>query len=170
MDGLALLVIAALGAWIAYRQLVTARTKLQLDLYEKRLPVLQAARVFLSAIATKGTMTDEALIAFTRAIGNARFLFDEELDGYLAGCFGELGIDATHALKLSPFTKRVRRAAARELGGRDLNLRPLGVNEVLTPPWPKADVADVSEESKPVADTQPPPLTSAPNVPIMFRF
>jgi hypothetical protein len=45
--------------------------------------VFDAVRVFLSQIASKGTMTDEILMTYLRGIANARFLFDEELNNYL---------------------------------------------------------------------------------------
>ena len=83
INGLGLLGVGLFGVFIAYRQMVTARTKLQLDLYDKRLPVFDAVRVFLAEIATKGTMTDDAFIAYSKGIGNARFLFDEEIGTYL---------------------------------------------------------------------------------------
>ena len=83
VNALALMALAGFGAWIAYRQWVTARTKVQLDLYEKRYPIFVAARDLISHITTHGNMTDDALVEYLGVITAARFLFDKEMLEYL---------------------------------------------------------------------------------------
>jgi ABC-type nickel/cobalt efflux system permease component RcnA len=79
----AIAVIAGTGAWIAWKQMRIARTKLQLDLYDKRASVFEAARKFLGHVGAKGTATDEAIREYSLAIANAPFLFDDGMAKYL---------------------------------------------------------------------------------------
>lgn len=83
LNGVALLVFAGFGVWIAYRQFIIAQTKVQIDLYDKRYPVFVAARDFISHVTTHGNMTDAALVEYLRTITAARFLFDAAMLDYL---------------------------------------------------------------------------------------
>ena len=59
LSSLATPFIAVLGIWIAYRQSRTARYKLKLDLYEKRLCIYEAARNAIGTIVTSGQTNNE---------------------------------------------------------------------------------------------------------------
>ena len=71
------------AAYIAYRQWVTARTKVQLELYDKRRPVFVAVSNLLGNITPRGAPGPQAMSDFVTAISEARFLFDKPMDDYL---------------------------------------------------------------------------------------
>ena len=74
--------ISVLGALIAYRQSRIAAAKLNLDLYDRRFKVFNAAREF----ATVVLLTDiesNALPKFQASTIDAVFLFNEEIEKYL---------------------------------------------------------------------------------------
>lgn len=74
--------ISCVGAWIAYRQSRIAAAKLNLDLYDRRFKVFNAAREF----ATVALLTDiesTALPKFQASTIDAVFLFNEEIAKYL---------------------------------------------------------------------------------------
>jgi hypothetical protein len=71
---IALLAIAILGAAIAYRQWRTARDKLRLDLFDRRMAVYSAAKTFLNVALIRRPETRD-LLAFSRAKDEAMFLF-----------------------------------------------------------------------------------------------
>jgi hypothetical protein len=75
--------ISGLGAWIAYKQARIATAKLNLDLYDRRFKVFEAARAFLSVFLTEGKFTPEELTKFTAATSEAVFLFGEDVPRYL---------------------------------------------------------------------------------------
>jgi hypothetical protein len=54
-----------------------------LALYEKRLPIYEAAMQLVSYVVQKGTCTFEQLDLFMRGIKEARFLFNEDIETYL---------------------------------------------------------------------------------------
>lgn len=83
LDGIALLIVALLGLLIAYRQMTTARTKLQLDLYDRRLPTYVATVTFIRQIVLTGALNNKDLDSFQGSTSEARFLFDDELKDYL---------------------------------------------------------------------------------------
>jgi hypothetical protein len=76
-------VTACIAAYIAYQQWLINRTKLRLDLYDRRVTVLRAVKEFLSAIAVAGAVKGEALSNYVRAVAEADFLFDKRLRTYL---------------------------------------------------------------------------------------
>lgn len=81
---LGLLVVAAVGALIAHNQWKTARTKLQLDLYDKRRPVLLAVRELRRALTQgKGENVDKAVSDFVEQTSEATFLFDDHIVRFL---------------------------------------------------------------------------------------
>jgi hypothetical protein len=75
--------ISGLGAWIAYKQARIATAKLNLDLYDRRFKVFEAAKAFLSAFLTEGKFTPEELTKFTAGTSEAVFLFGEDVPRYL---------------------------------------------------------------------------------------
>lgn len=76
-------IIAALAAWIAFRQFQIARNKLKLELFDKRMEVYSAAREALSNIARQGDLTTEQQIQYLQGTGSARWLFGHEVSNYL---------------------------------------------------------------------------------------
>jgi hypothetical protein len=78
------LVIAAVGTWIASRQMQIARVKLRHDLYDRRFAVFQAARKLLAeALTTRGNVTDDQVRAYVVGTSDSVFLLDEEISTYL---------------------------------------------------------------------------------------
>lgn len=78
-----LFVVGAVGAVIAWQQAHTARTKLRLELFDKRKPIYDAARAFLGAVSTTGRVDRAELLAFLQASSEVRFLFSDHLADYL---------------------------------------------------------------------------------------
>jgi hypothetical protein len=84
---LAAVAVTAYFAWhqkkIARRQVEIAGEKLRHDLYEKRYRVFDAARKLLCEVAVHRNASDDDLRAFVIGTGDAVFLFNEDLSGYL---------------------------------------------------------------------------------------
>jgi hypothetical protein len=82
---IALLVFAAIGVWIAARQMVIANDKLQMDkfdrLYAKRVAVYEATRDILAKAFREVTEAD--IRSFGLMALDAQFLFDDEMFKYL---------------------------------------------------------------------------------------
>lgn len=75
--------IAIIAAWIAYSQWKTARRKLKLDLFEKRLEVYDAARTAIGQIIVHGKVSAEVESAYLMGIAGAKWLFDKKMVEYL---------------------------------------------------------------------------------------
>ena len=83
-------VVALVGifaAFIQWRQWNTAKTKVQLDLYNMRLPVYLAARDLLASITTHGFPGAADLLAYARSTEQAPFLFDDAFAAKLAAIY-----------------------------------------------------------------------------------
>lgn len=76
-------VVAAFGIWIARNQWRTARMKLKLDLFDKRIVVYEAVRHALGQIMVHGKTTAEVESAYLTGIAGAKWLFDKEMGDYL---------------------------------------------------------------------------------------
>lgn len=76
-------VIAALAAWIAFRQFQIARNRLKLDLFDRRMEVYSTVRESLSNIARQGNLPQEQQIQYLHGMRNARWLFGPEVYNYL---------------------------------------------------------------------------------------
>jgi hypothetical protein len=77
-------VIAAFAAYIAYQQYRLGREKFKLDLFEKRFSVFAGARRFLTHILKDGDLkTLDPVWEYRAAIGEASFLFEEDIVEYL---------------------------------------------------------------------------------------
>lgn len=76
--------IAIIVAYVAYRQYRTARDKLSLDLFEKRLAVYRKVREAVSMINTSGKPSREADLLLLEAKDAATFLFGDDIEKYLA--------------------------------------------------------------------------------------
>lgn len=75
--------IALIAAGVAYNQWKTAKNKLKLDLYEKRLGVYQAVRDAIGQIMVHGKVSAEVETAYLVGISGAKWLYDKKMDDYL---------------------------------------------------------------------------------------
>ncbi len=81
---LATIVLACFAAWTSLQQFRLSREKFKLDLFEKRFTVFAGARTFLSHILRDGDLkTLDPLWEYRAAIGEASFLFGDEVTEYL---------------------------------------------------------------------------------------
>lgn len=76
-------IIAILSVFIAANQWITARRKLKLDLYEKRLKVYESVRSTIGKIVTSGTTDQQTETDFLIGIAGSKWLFDESMVNYL---------------------------------------------------------------------------------------
>lgn len=78
------MIIAALGALIAYFQFVTARRKLMLDLFDRRLKVVEGIERSIGAFFSRMKVTNEIFFNdLLTARAAARFLFGKDVDDFL---------------------------------------------------------------------------------------
>jgi hypothetical protein len=78
------LVLALFAAYLAFQQYRLGRERFKLDLFEKRFKVFSGARIFLTQIMREGNLKDlNPLWEYRAAIGEATFLFDEDITAYL---------------------------------------------------------------------------------------
>lgn len=64
LSGLLTPVVALLGLYIALRQWFTARSKLKLDLFDRRLVIYEAVRSYIAAVMASGKTSHEIEFAF----------------------------------------------------------------------------------------------------------
>ena len=76
-------VVACFGVWIAYQQWITARDKLRLDLYERRMEVYAAARAALSAVFARNDLTPAEESTYLRGVAGAQWLYGKDVTKYL---------------------------------------------------------------------------------------
>jgi hypothetical protein len=74
---------ALIAAWIAFQQYQTARHRLRLDLFEKRLAVYEAAKSLIQTAIRDGNLKTDRIFEFVRDSRQAEFLFDQPLVSYL---------------------------------------------------------------------------------------
>jgi hypothetical protein len=67
---------------IAEQQALTARNKLRLDLFDRRLPIYEAAMILADTVVRKGDISFEETQEFRMATKSVRFLFNQELHDY----------------------------------------------------------------------------------------
>lgn len=75
---------AATAVWIAYQQYRTARHKLKLDLFDRRMLIYEAAKNILQKIVRDATIELNDVMAFGYETRHAEFLFEKELVTYIA--------------------------------------------------------------------------------------
>jgi hypothetical protein len=82
------LALGMVGLLIAYNQLKVARTKLELDRYDKRYALFQKTWDILSATVMKGTREKNYGLAtpFNNFLPEASFLFGQDIADYLSEC------------------------------------------------------------------------------------
>jgi hypothetical protein len=82
----AVLIVGVIAASIAWRQWQTAKTKLQLDLYDKRRPVFTAARDLILCVSNDYSETlFDTWQTFHAMHAEAGFLYGPEVADYLEG-------------------------------------------------------------------------------------
>ena len=77
LQAVALLLLPAIGAWIAWQQVQIARVKLQHDLYDRRFAIFNAARKLLLEVTTHGDISDHSVNEYVIATADAVFLLDD---------------------------------------------------------------------------------------------
>lgn len=75
--------LALMAGFIAWQQMQTAKAKLKLDLFERRLAVYEGVREYLAVIMRSGATTQEAEMAYLESVQGAKWLFGDKLIGYL---------------------------------------------------------------------------------------
>ncbi len=92
LQALAVPIIAAVGVWIAARQMLIADEKLQLDEFErqyvKRVAVFEATRKFLVSVFREKDFSEDQIQAYALHTAEAQFLFDDKLSQYLGELLG----------------------------------------------------------------------------------
>lgn len=111
-------VVACFGAWIAYQQWITARDKLRLDLYDRRLAVYQVARETLGIVFTEGDLKRDDETAYLQGTVRARWLFGKEIEAYLMKEFwpqlADLHCTVSELDGLAPGPERTKLAKKKE--------------------------------------------------------
>jgi hypothetical protein len=80
LQALSVPTLAAFGIYIALRQWLTARERLKLDLFDRRLAAYGRLRDATAPVNASGKVRNEDIDAFGRARQDMQFLFDKELE------------------------------------------------------------------------------------------
>lgn len=83
LQALTLPILASAGVWIAFVQARTARHKLQLDLFDKRIEVFLDTEDFISTALLLGSVENSTFPKLYRAMGKARLLFESDVEDFL---------------------------------------------------------------------------------------
>jgi hypothetical protein len=75
--------IAAFGAWVAYRQYRNDQLKIRHDLYDRRLAVFNGFAEFLAHISQHADASEEAMRAYLQRVRESYFLFGKDISEYL---------------------------------------------------------------------------------------
>jgi hypothetical protein len=78
-----LALIALIGAWIALQQMLIARAKLNIDLFDRRFAVYIATRKYIVAMLQHKGGTQEDAVAWWAVASSAPFLFDKEITNFI---------------------------------------------------------------------------------------
>ncbi|MCJ2113280.1 hypothetical protein MKK64_19060 [Methylobacterium sp. E-025] len=79
LQALTVPLLGLLAAWIAYQQWRTADRKVQLDLFDRRFAIYEAAREALAPVMREAGAETRDYFAFSSAIDKAPFLFGKEV-------------------------------------------------------------------------------------------
>ena len=82
-------IIAVLATYIAYQQWRTNKTRLDLELYDRRLAVYKAVDAFYGEVAKFGTAKYPSVFELRYSTAEARFLFPLEIDKHLADVYAK---------------------------------------------------------------------------------
>jgi hypothetical protein len=155
LNGLALALIAVIGAWLAGRQMVIAQQRLQHDtfyrLFDMRFDVYKATREFLAQGFRDEGISEKDIQLFRLRTLEAKFLFDDELAKYLAEICQRVTIWQHSISKLAQLPHGQKDAGLEdmrvsnynwivaqgdELTGFDTRFKPfLALREVKLPRW-----------------------------------
>jgi hypothetical protein len=91
--------ILLFGAYIAYRQWLTAHERVKLDLFDRRLAAYQRLKDAVAPINASGKVKIEDSDRFVSAMYDMRFLFDQEMEKFVAQIYDALL--SKHALDLT---------------------------------------------------------------------
>jgi hypothetical protein len=80
---LLLAVIALIGAWIALQQMLIARAKLNIDLFDRRFAIYIATRKYIATMLQHRGGTQEDAVAWFGVASSASFLFDKEVSTFI---------------------------------------------------------------------------------------
>ncbi len=75
--------IAVIATYVAYQQWRVNKTKLDLDLYDRRLAIYKAVDVFYGDVGTQGTAKYPMVFQLRYATAEAPFLFPAEIERHL---------------------------------------------------------------------------------------
>jgi hypothetical protein len=84
-------VVALVASAIQYNQWRTARDKLRLDLFDKRMEIYNQLSMFVERQMHKERFTPEEMAAFERSMNSAQFIFGRETSAYIATLKSHLG-------------------------------------------------------------------------------
>jgi hypothetical protein len=104
--------IALLAAYIAWQQWQTNRTKLALDLYDRRVHIYEQVKRILSMVMRDARVSYEDLLAFRANTAQADFLFGPEIPKYIDEIY-------QRAVKLEYWTKEYRDYTQEKPAGYD---------------------------------------------------
>lgn len=76
-------IVAAVVAVVTWRQYQVDRANLKLALFEKRVAVFVATRLFLTQVLQAGRVAMPEVSSYRAGIGEAEFLFEQDLVDYL---------------------------------------------------------------------------------------
>jgi hypothetical protein len=78
-----LAIIAMLGAFIAFQQMMIARVKLNHDLFDKRFAVYSATRAYMAEMLRNRGGVQEDAVKWHAVASAAPFLFENEVSDFL---------------------------------------------------------------------------------------
>jgi hypothetical protein len=113
-QAIALLVISVVGVWIASKQWRIAAAKLNLDLYDRRFAVFDAARNLILGVLQHGAALPKDLNAFRLGTADAGFLLNDDIEKYL----DQLDKKVWHLVMLLERKTQVERTSADDDDGR----------------------------------------------------
>ncbi|MFJ2712199.1 hypothetical protein ACIOZM_15100 [Pseudomonas sp. NPDC087346] len=122
--------VAALGIWIAFNQWKTARMKLKLDLFDKRVAVYETVVRVVRETVLEVHFTDEMLSDYVEGIAGTRWLYDEKMKDYLIELVDSLG-------RIRPFNGLPDNAP--EGFASEIEMRELEALAMLEVHWDKLD-------------------------------
>src|SRR5271165_3289996 len=77
------IVVAIVGAVIAWGQFSLARMRMQHDLYDRRYKMFESTRRLIAEIVREGRSTNQHVLTYLRETGDAVFLLDRSTVAYM---------------------------------------------------------------------------------------
>ena len=85
-----LAVLALIGSWIAFSQWYLARSRLKLDLFDRRSAVIEELRDIIGGTLRDYEVDRQKLLQFNYRLVGTRWLFDENIEKYLKEIIDQL--------------------------------------------------------------------------------